>query len=256
MNFDTTASRFLRPPDVAASAPQSAAHPGAAPADHPAQRRAWSRRSSSAALWAYRHTQSNARFAVRTIEIDGAVHTPRAALDLATQRYVGLNLFQIDIARVQRDLGGLGLGAPHRHREEAAGHAAHQDHRARAGRAGAQRRAAAVRRRRRRRRSRSSVRASATTICRSSATPTGAELVRTRDAAARSARARPRALLARLRSVADPAARLRAVRPPARRGRLRERRRPRRQVAEPLRRAAAPRTTRRSNTRTSGSRIE
>jgi cell division protein FtsQ len=59
-------------------------------------------------VWAYRHTQSNARFAVRTIEIDGAVHTPRQALDLATQRYVGLNLFQIDIERVQRDLGGLG----------------------------------------------------------------------------------------------------------------------------------------------------
>ncbi|HKR63552.1 MAG TPA: FtsQ-type POTRA domain-containing protein, partial [Thermoanaerobaculia bacterium] len=60
------------------------------------------------AIVAYRHTQSNARFAVRSIEVEGAVHTPRAAIDRVTQRYVGLNLFQIDIARVQRDLGGLG----------------------------------------------------------------------------------------------------------------------------------------------------
>ena len=107
MNFDTTASRFLRPPDVARLRRN--------------QRRIQAQRflkiarnvvlaaaAVVGAIWAYRHTQSNERFAVRTIEIDGAVHTSRRALDLATQRYVGLNLFQIDIARVQRDLGGLG----------------------------------------------------------------------------------------------------------------------------------------------------
>lgn len=107
MNFDTTASRFLRPPDVARLRRN--------------QRRIQAQRllivlrnaGLAAALvaggvWAYRHTQSNERFAVRTIEIDGAVHTPREALDRVTQRYVGLNLFQIDIARVQRDLGHLG----------------------------------------------------------------------------------------------------------------------------------------------------
>jgi cell division protein FtsQ len=60
-----------------------------------------------AGVWAYRQTQSDARFAVRKIEIAGAVHTPRAAIDAVTQRYAGLNLFQIDIARVQRDLGTL-----------------------------------------------------------------------------------------------------------------------------------------------------
>jgi cell division protein FtsQ len=107
MNFDTTASRFLRPPDVARLRRN--------------QRRIQAQRllillrntGLAAALvvggvWAYRHTQSNARFAVRTIEVDGAVHTPRGALDVITQRYVGLNLFQIDIERVQTDLGGLG----------------------------------------------------------------------------------------------------------------------------------------------------
>jgi cell division protein FtsQ len=107
MNFDTTASRFLRPTDVARLRRN--------------QRRIQAHRLLivlrnveviaaivGGALWAYRHTQSNERFAVRTIEVDGAVHTPRAALDVVTQRYVGLNLFQIDIERVQRDLRGLG----------------------------------------------------------------------------------------------------------------------------------------------------
>ena len=59
-------------------------------------------------FWAWRLTQSDARFAVRKIEVDGVVHTPRAALDLATQRYIGLNLFRIDIGSLQRDLGRLG----------------------------------------------------------------------------------------------------------------------------------------------------
>ncbi|HVR38404.1 MAG TPA: FtsQ-type POTRA domain-containing protein [Thermoanaerobaculia bacterium] len=57
--------------------------------------------------WAYRRTQSDARFAVKTIEIAGAVHTPRASIDDVTQRYRGVNFFHIDIAGVQRDLGGL-----------------------------------------------------------------------------------------------------------------------------------------------------
>jgi cell division protein FtsQ len=60
-----------------------------------------------AVLAAYRHTQSGAQFAVKTIEIDGAKHTPRAALDAITRRYAGMNLFKIDIARVRRDLGAL-----------------------------------------------------------------------------------------------------------------------------------------------------
>ena len=107
MNYDTTASRFLRPPDVA-------------------QLRRNQRQIQVARLlvvlrnfvllvlvvavgvWAWRHTQSDARFAVNQIEVDGAVHTPRQVIDQVTQRYVGLNLFQIDIARVQKDLGGVG----------------------------------------------------------------------------------------------------------------------------------------------------
>jgi len=59
------------------------------------------------AFAAYRHTQSGAQFAVKTIEIDGARHTPRAALEAITRQYVGMNLFKIDIGRVRRDLGAL-----------------------------------------------------------------------------------------------------------------------------------------------------
>jgi cell division protein FtsQ len=59
------------------------------------------------AFAAYRHTQSGAQFAVKTIEIDGATHTPRGALDAVTRQYRGMNLFKLDIARVRRDLGAL-----------------------------------------------------------------------------------------------------------------------------------------------------
>lgn len=61
-----------------------------------------------AAGWIWRHTQSDARFALKTIEVSGAVHTPRAAVDGVTRAYVGSNLFRLDIARVQNDLRSLG----------------------------------------------------------------------------------------------------------------------------------------------------
>jgi cell division protein FtsQ len=107
MSYDTTASRFLRPADVARLRRN--------------QRRMNVQRLLvilrnvalvaaviGGAIWAWQHTQSDARFAVKTIEVDGIVHTPREALAIATARYKGLNLFKIDIDRVQRDLGGLG----------------------------------------------------------------------------------------------------------------------------------------------------
>ncbi len=59
------------------------------------------------ALWLYRRTQSDARFAVKHIEIAGFVHTPRPAIEAIARNYVGANLFRIDIARVQRDLGAV-----------------------------------------------------------------------------------------------------------------------------------------------------
>jgi cell division protein FtsQ len=105
-SFDTTASRFLRPADVARLRRN--------------QRRVQLQRLFVivrsvgllvaivvGSIWAWRQTQSDERFAVKTIEVAGVAHTPRVALDRVIQRYKGLNLFQIDIDRVQRDLGGL-----------------------------------------------------------------------------------------------------------------------------------------------------
>jgi cell division septal protein FtsQ len=57
--------------------------------------------------WTLRWVRSNERFAVRTVEIAGATHTPRAELDAITKQYAGLNLFKVDVARVRHDLGGL-----------------------------------------------------------------------------------------------------------------------------------------------------
>jgi cell division protein FtsQ len=106
-NLDATGSRFLRPTDLTRLRRN--------------QRRVQVQRLfvilrniallavvAAGAAWAWRHTQSDARFGVRTIEILGAVHTPRSAIDLATSRYVGANLFRIDIDRLQSDLGRLG----------------------------------------------------------------------------------------------------------------------------------------------------
>jgi cell division septal protein FtsQ len=57
--------------------------------------------------WGMQRARSDARFAVRHIEIVGAEHTPRGDLDRVTGPYLGMNLFRIDIARVRRDLGGV-----------------------------------------------------------------------------------------------------------------------------------------------------
>ena len=106
-SFDSTASRFLRPADVARlrrNQRQIQAH----------RLLVLARNAGllllliAAAFWGFRQTQSHERFAVRAVAVDGAVHTSKAALDMLTARYVGLNLFKIDIARVQKDLGALG----------------------------------------------------------------------------------------------------------------------------------------------------
>lgn len=61
----------------------------------------------AAAVIAWRHTQSDARFAVRQVQVTGTVHTSRAAIDSLAHSYVGLNLFRLDIDRVRRDLTSL-----------------------------------------------------------------------------------------------------------------------------------------------------
>lgn len=105
--YDSTSPRFFRPADVARIRRN--------------QRRIQFQRFAAiggkvlvaagiaaGSLLAYRHTQDDARFAVKTIEIAGATHTPRAAMDAITRQYIGANLFRIDIARLQADLRRLG----------------------------------------------------------------------------------------------------------------------------------------------------
>lgn len=59
------------------------------------------------ALWLYQRTHSDARFAVRAVQVVGAVHTSRAEVNELAARYVGSNLFRIDIEDVQGDLSRL-----------------------------------------------------------------------------------------------------------------------------------------------------
>jgi len=107
VNFDTTASRFLRPTDVSRLRRN--------------QRRMNAQKTlivlrnvavfaalAGGAIWTWQHTRSAPNFAVKHIQLDGVKHTPMGALSVATERYKGSNLFKIDIDRVQRDLGGLG----------------------------------------------------------------------------------------------------------------------------------------------------
>jgi cell division protein FtsQ len=61
----------------------------------------------AAAVATYRHTQSNARFAIQHVEVTGAVHTAKASVESLTAQYRGLNLFKLDIDRVRRDLTQL-----------------------------------------------------------------------------------------------------------------------------------------------------
>lgn len=60
-----------------------------------------------AGAWIYRYAQSSGRFAVKSIEVVGAAHTSQAELDAVTSRYVGANLFKIDIEAVQNDVRTL-----------------------------------------------------------------------------------------------------------------------------------------------------
>lgn len=59
------------------------------------------------AAWLYLRAQSDTRFALKSIEVTGAVQTSRAAIDSVTKAYAGTNLFRLDIARLQNDLRRL-----------------------------------------------------------------------------------------------------------------------------------------------------
>lgn len=105
--FDTTASRFLRPSDVGRIRRNQKQV-------HFFRVLAIARSVVAivvmvvAGLWAWRHTQSDARFSVRQVEVAGAKHVSMSAVRQITDRYVGANLFQMDIANVQAEFGRLG----------------------------------------------------------------------------------------------------------------------------------------------------
>ncbi len=61
----------------------------------------------AAIVWIWRETQSDARFAVKTIDVAGAVHTAGRDLEAVTGRYRGANLFRLDIAQVQDEIRAL-----------------------------------------------------------------------------------------------------------------------------------------------------
>ena len=60
-----------------------------------------------AAMMLYRRMQSDARFAIRNVEIAGAQHTTRADIDALRARYAGKNLFHIDIDRLRHEVVAL-----------------------------------------------------------------------------------------------------------------------------------------------------
>ncbi len=54
-------------------------------------------------FWLYHRTQQDSRFAIRSVEISGAPHTPAATISRVAAAYRGRNLFRLDIAAVQQD---------------------------------------------------------------------------------------------------------------------------------------------------------
>lgn len=104
--FDSTAPRFLRPNDVA-SLRRNQRRINAQRAAQIGRSAFFAAIAVAIAFWAYNRTQSDARFAVKTIEVTGVVHAPQAAVHAITSAYAGTNLFQLDIGRLQAALGAM-----------------------------------------------------------------------------------------------------------------------------------------------------
>lgn len=59
------------------------------------------------ATWLYRRTQSSSRFSVQRVEATGALHTSADAINSITARYVGTNLFRLNIEQLRAELTAL-----------------------------------------------------------------------------------------------------------------------------------------------------
>jgi len=104
--FDSTASRFLRPDNVERIQRNQRRIN--------VQRAMQIGRNASlvaivmiVALWAYHRSMSDSRFAVKVVDVTGATHTSREALNHVTSAFIGVNLFKIDIDHVQAQLRAL-----------------------------------------------------------------------------------------------------------------------------------------------------
>jgi cell division protein FtsQ len=104
--FDSTASRFLRPDDVA-RIQRNQRRINVQRAVQVGRSVALAVVVVSISLWAWYRAQSDSRFAVKNIEVSGATHTSREALATVTSAFVGVNLFKLDIDRVQAELRAL-----------------------------------------------------------------------------------------------------------------------------------------------------
>ncbi len=104
--FDSTASRFLRPDDVA-RIQRNQRRINVQRATQVGRSAALAVAAIALSLWVWHRAQSDGRFAVKNIEVSGAAHTSREALDAVTSAFVGVNLFKIDIDHVQRELRAL-----------------------------------------------------------------------------------------------------------------------------------------------------
>jgi cell division protein FtsQ len=104
--FDSTASRFLRPDDVA-RIQRNQRRINVQRAVQVGRSAALAIAVIGFALWAWHRAQSDGRFAVRNIEVSGATHTSREALSAVTASFTGVNLFKLDIGQVQAQLRSL-----------------------------------------------------------------------------------------------------------------------------------------------------
>ena len=62
---------------------------------------------AAASLWLYQRMQQDRRFAIQRVETAGAEHTSPAAIQKIASKYVGSNLFKLDIAALRGQLLAL-----------------------------------------------------------------------------------------------------------------------------------------------------
>jgi cell division protein FtsQ len=104
--FDSTAPRFLRPNDVN-RIQRNQRRINVQRFLQIGRRAGMAIAVTALAFWAFHRAQSDIRFAVKNIEVSGAVHTSKRALGAVTSTFVGVNLFKIDIDGVQAQLRTL-----------------------------------------------------------------------------------------------------------------------------------------------------